>query len=248
MIVFLRSCLYWLVLVIATPILTLLSYLILPLPPVLRYRIMTSWGALMLFSLRVFCGLRFRVRGADNIPAGPAMVMCKHQSAWETIALQHIFPPQVWVLKREVLRLPFFGWAIATLSPIAIDRGNRTQAQKYLMEAGRDRLDKGFWIVIFPEGTRVPPGQRGRYNTGGARLAADLNIPIIPVALNSGEFWPRNSFSKWPGMIDVVVGNPIETSGRKGQEIMREVEGWIEEQMTQIQGQGPRFFPPQDHD
>ncbi len=235
-----RSALFWLAIVILTPLFTLIGILIRPLPPMQRYGMMSYWAKFMVFWLRITCGLRYRVIGQENIPAGPAMVMCKHQSAWETMALQVFFPPQVWVMKREILKLPFFGWAISTLSPIAIDRTKRASAQKMLLEQGRDRVGKGFWIVIFPEGTRMAPGKRGQYKHGGARLAVDVGVPIVPVALNSGEFWPRNSFLKWPGEVTVVIGKPVETAGRTPQEITAEVEGWIEGEMAKIEGQGPR--------
>ena len=185
--VWLRSILYWLLLVIVTPLFTLIAILILPLPPVTRNRIIRLWSVILLKWLHITCGLKFKVEGAENIPAIPSMIMCKHQSAWETMALQLIFPPQVWVMKRELLKLPFFGWALATTSPIAIDRGQRAQAQRQLMEQGKDRLAKGLWIVIFPEGTRIKPGERGQYKQGGARLAIDLNVPIVPVALDYGR-------------------------------------------------------------
>lgn len=238
--IWIRSALFWLALIIMTPIYALIGTLIRPLPPMRRYLIMSTWAKFMMFWMRISCGLRYKLQGAENIPAGPAMIMCKHQSAWETIALQIFFPPQVWVLKRELLKLPFFGWAINTLSPIAIDRSNRSAAQKLLMTQGRDRVAKGFWIVIFPEGTRIAPGQRGQYKHGGARLATEVGIPIVPVAVNSGEFWPRNSFLKWPGEISVVIGKPIETANRTPHEITNEVENFIEGEMLNIEGQGPR--------
>lgn len=238
--IWIRSALFWLALILVTPLYAVLGNLIRPLPPMRRYLIMSSWTRFMIAWLQLTCGLRYKVIGAENIPAGPAMVMSKHQSAWETMALQKMFPPQVWVMKRELLKLPFFGWAISTLSPIAIDRSNRSQAQKLLMDQGRDRIAKGFWIVIFPEGTRVAPGKRGQYKHGGARLATEIGVPIVPVALNSGEFWPKNSFLKWPGEVTVVIGKPIETAGRTPQEIMGEVEAVIEGEMARIEGQGPR--------
>lgn len=235
-----RSALFWLALLILTPLYAVIGNLIRPLPPMRRYKIMSSWTRMMMMWMRLTCGLSYKVIGAENIPAGPAMVMSKHQSAWETMALQKMFPPQVWVMKRELLKLPFFGWAISTLSPIAIDRSNRSQAQKLLMEQGRDRIAKGFWIVIFPEGTRIAPGKRGQYKHGGARLATEIGVPIVPVALNSGEFWPKNSFLKWPGEVTVVIGKPIETAGRTPQDIMADVEAAIEGEMAKIEGQGPR--------
>lgn len=239
--IWIRSALFWLAIILVTPLFTVMGILIRPFPPMFRYAVISRWAKFMVPWLKLTCGLGYRVIGLENIPQGPAMIMCKHQSAWETMALQVLFPPQVWVLKRELLRLPFFGWALATLSPIAIDRSNRTTAQKLLMEQGRDRVAKGFWIVIFPEGTRVAPGKRGQYKHGGARLAVDVGIPIVPVALNSGEFWPRNSFLKWPGEITVVIGRPIETAGRTPHEITAEVENWIETEMSKIELRGPHY-------
>lgn len=239
--IWLRSVFFWLAIILVTPLFTLAGILIRPLPPQFRYAVISRWAKFMIPWLKLTCGLGYRVIGQENIPQGPAMIMCKHQSAWETMALQVLFPPQVWVLKRELLKLPFFGWALATLSPIAIDRSNRASAQKLLMEQGRDRVAKGFWIVIFPEGTRVAPGKRGQYKHGGARLAVDVGIPIVPVALNSGEFWPRNSFLKWPGEITVVIGKPIETAGRTPHEITAEVESWIEVEMDKIEVRGPHY-------
>ncbi|KAF0814585.1 1-acyl-sn-glycerol-3-phosphate acyltransferase [Andreprevotia sp. IGB-42] len=236
-----RSALYWLGMLVVTPPYAILCLLMLPLPPVARYRFVSKWSRMMIFWLRVTCGVKYRVEGLENVPKQPVMIMSKHQSAWETMALQEMLPPMVFVLKRELLKVPFFGWGLRTLSPIAIDRGNRSEAQRLLMEQGRNRLGLGFCILIFPEGTRVPPGQRGHYKQGGARLASELHVPILPVALNSGEFWPRNSFLKWPGTITVKVGPVIPTADRTANAIMTEVEGWIEGQLAAFPERGPRF-------
>ncbi|WP_157314300.1 1-acyl-sn-glycerol-3-phosphate acyltransferase [Chitinibacter sp. GC72] len=236
-----RSVLYSLGLVVLTPVFALLALLIFPLSAVNRNKVIAWWSRLMFAWLKITCGLSFKVEGAENIPHGPAMIMCKHQSAWETMALQLIFPPQVWVLKRELLKIPFFGWGLAATSPIAIDRGQRAQAQRQLMDQGRDRLNKGLWIVIFPEGTRIKPGERGQYKQGGARLAKDLDVPIVPVAMNSGEFWPKNSFCKWPGEITVRIGKPILPEGKNSLALINEVEAWIEGEMEQITGCGPCY-------
>ncbi|WP_148714155.1 lysophospholipid acyltransferase family protein [Chitinolyticbacter meiyuanensis] len=233
-----RSALYWLGMVVLTPPFAILAILILPLPPQVRYRVITLWTHSLLWWLRVTCGVRYVVEGREHIPAGPAMILCKHQSAWETMALQQIFPPMVFVLKRELLKIPFFGWGLWALSPIAIDRGNRAEAQRMLMDQGRDRLAKGFWILIFPEGTRVPAGTRGKYKHGGPRLAMALDIPIVPVALNSGEFWPRNSFRKWPGTITVRIGPTIRPHGTPTA-VSEQVESWIEGALATFEGQGP---------
>jgi 1-acyl-sn-glycerol-3-phosphate acyltransferase len=160
--------------------------------------------------------------------------LCKHQSAWETLALQVIFPPQVWVLKRELLWLPFFGWGLAMTSPIAINRSDGKGAMKQLLKQGKDRLKQGFCVVIFPEGTRVPYGQRGKYKVGGALLAVSSGVPVVPVAHNAGRLWGRNAFSKHPGVVTMSIGQPIPTQGRKADEINAEVEAWIENEIQHI--------------
>lgn len=244
MLVWIRSLLYWLGLAVSTPPFAILSILILPLPPQWRYWIVSRWTHLMLWWLKTTCGLRYKVIGRENIPAEPAIIACKHQSGWETMALQQIFPPQVWVLKRELLWIPFFGWGLATLSPIAIDRSKGTEANSKLLQQGRDRLDKGFWIVVFPEGTRTMPGMRGKYKHGAGRLASELNVPMVPVALNSGEFWPRNAFLKYPGEITVVIGAPVyPQGGRSAAALTHEVEQWIEARQAEIGGAGPFAHP-----
>jgi 1-acyl-sn-glycerol-3-phosphate acyltransferase len=174
------------------------------------------------------------VVGTENIPDQASIILSKHQSAWETLALQSIFPPQVWVLKRELLRLPFFGWALALSSPIAIDRGTARLALKQLLDQGKDRLAQGFWVVIFPEGTRVAPGTKGRYKVGGAWLATHTGALVVPVAHNAGEFWGRNAFLKYPGTITVSIGKPLDSTGRKADELNSQVEAWIENEMAHL--------------
>ena len=188
----------------------------------------------MLFLLRNLCGIRYQIIGAENIPKTPSIVLSKHQSAWETLAFQKIFPPQVWVLKKELLRIPFFGWGLAMTSPIAIDRSAKKKALEQIVEQGKDRLKQGFWIVIFPEGTRIPPGQRGKYRIGGAWLATHTNTRVVPVAHNAGELWGRNSFIKYPGTITVSIGEPIDPTGMEPGELNAQVEAWIEFEMLRI--------------
>lgn len=188
----------------------------------------------MLFLLRNLCGIRYQIIGAENIPKTPSIVLSKHQSAWETLAFQKIFPPQVWVLKKELLRIPFFGWGLAMTSPIAIDRSAKKKALEQIVEQGKDRLKQGFWIVIFPEGTRIPPGQRGKYRIGGAWLATHTNTLVVPVAHNAGELWGRNSFIKYPGTITVSIGEPIDPTGMEPGELNAQVEAWIEFEMLRI--------------
>jgi 1-acyl-sn-glycerol-3-phosphate acyltransferase len=199
-----------------------------------RYRVITVWTRLVIGAAERICGIRCRVLGAERLPAPPYIVLSKHQSAWETMAFQFIFPPQVWVVKRELLWLPFFGWGLAMLAPIAIDRGSGARALRQMLEQGRDRLARGLCIVIFPEGTRVAPGARREYQPGGAWLASKTGAPVVPVALNSGEFWPRNAFLKHPGTITVSIGAAIDTNGLAPEDINRKVEDWVEGEARRI--------------
>jgi 1-acyl-sn-glycerol-3-phosphate acyltransferase len=199
-----------------------------------RYRVITGWTRLVLSAARHICGIRYRVLGAERLPAAPFIVLSKHQSAWETLAFQEIFPPQVWVVKRELLWLPFFGWGLAMLAPIAIDRGSGARALRQMLEQGKDRLARGLCIVIFPEGTRVAPGARREYQTGGAWLASKTAATVIPVALNSGDVWPRNAFLKRPGTVTVSIGAPIDTRGLAAEDINRRVEDWVESEVERI--------------
>jgi len=199
-----------------------------PLPHRLRYRIGTVWTRINLAFLRRVCGLDWEVQGREHIPAGPAVVLCKHQSAWETMALQTIFPRQVWVLKRELLWVPLIGWGLATLDPIAIDRRAGYRALKEIARQGAERLAAGAWVVVFPEGTRTAPGSSHTYHAGGGLLAVEAGVPVVPVAHNAGLFWPRNGFAKRAGRITVRVGPPIDSAGRKPAQVTRAAEQWIE--------------------
>lgn len=233
----LRSTLYTLIQFVITPPYALIALATFPLPPLSRYRIISGWAHLMLFLLRVICGVRYRVLGAEHIPETPSIVLSKHQSAWETLAFQQIFPPQVWVLKKELLRIPFFGWGLAMTSPIAIDRSSGKAALKQIVEQGRNRLKQGFWIVIFPEGTRIAPGEKGKYGIGGAWLATHTDAPVVPVAHNAGEFWSKDAFVKLPGTITVSIGAPIDSTGMEPGELNTKVEAWIEAEMARISDQ-----------
>ena len=232
--VFIRSLIFLLLQIVITPLFTLIAILTFPFHPITRYRIISGWALIMLWLLRVVCGIRMKVRGADNIPKKPCLVLCKHQSAWETIALQKVFPPQVWVIKRELLWLPFFGWGLAMTSPVAIKRSEGREAIKQLLRQGKERLALGFCVVIFPEGTRIPFGQRGKYKIGGALLGASSGVPVVPVAHNAGKLWGRQSFLKYPGVITMSIGPPIDPAGLKAEEINRRVEEWIETEVTRL--------------
>jgi 1-acyl-sn-glycerol-3-phosphate acyltransferase len=233
--VLLRSLLFYCGLSLSTLIFVPLGILIYPLPLSLRFRVISKWAVFNLFWLRICCGLDHKIEGLENIPDdGAAIIMCKHQSAWETLALQQFFPPQVWVLKRELLWIPIYGWGLAAMEPIAIDRGSASKALRQIVDQGCKRLAQGLWVVIFPEGTRTPTGSRQKYQPGGGMLASKSEFPVIPVAHNSGYFWPRNSIRKWPGTINMVIGPAIETLGKSAKEITRETEEWIESTVEKL--------------
>lgn len=232
--VFLRSLIFLLLQILITPLFTLIALLSFPFHPITRYRLISGWALIMLWLLRVLCGIRMEVRGAENIPRQPCVVLCKHQSAWETIALQKVFPPQVWVLKRELLWIPFFGWGLAMTSPIAIRRGKVKEALRQLLTQGKKRLEQGFCVVIFPEGTRIPYGQRGKYKAGGAMLGAHCGAPVVPVAHNAGRLWGRKAFLKHSGVITMSIGAPIDPTGLKADEINQRAEEWIENEMVRL--------------
>lgn len=199
-----------------------------------RYRVVVQWTFLNIWWLELTCGLRHRVEGLENIPACPTIVLCKHQSAWETLVLPRYFSPQTWVLKRELLRIPFFGWGLATLRPIAIDRAAGRSALEQVVEQGGRRLAERIWVVVFPEGTRVAPGERRRYRLGGAVLAAKTGRAVVPVAHDAGDYWPRRSFLKRPGTIRLVIGEPIESEGLSPTEVNARAAEWIESTVRRL--------------
>jgi len=226
--IFLRSLLFLLGQALFTLVFAPVALLALLLPYRVRYRLVTPWAHLNLWWLAKTCNLTHEVTGLQNIPDTPCVVLAKHQSAWETLCLLKYFSPQTWVLKRELTWIPFFGWGLATMRPIAINRGSGKQAMQRILVQGQQRLADGIWIVIFPEGTRVAPGKRGRYRLGGVRLAAEAGCAVVPVAHNSGDFWPRNSFYKYPGVISLVIGPALNPAGCGPAEMGQQVEDWIE--------------------
>ncbi len=200
-------------------------------------RLGRAWAKITLWLLAWICDLRHRIVGLEHLPEGPCIVLSKHQSTWETISLRGLLPlRQTWVLKRELLRIPFFGWALAQFQPIAIDRSAGRKAIRELLVQGRKHLAAGRWVVVFPEGTRVAAGERQRYNIGGAMLAEKTGVPVVPIAHNAGVFWRRRGVRKFPGTIDMVIGKPIATAGRKANEINAEVEAWIEATVAKLPG------------
>ncbi len=230
----LRSLLFLLGQIVTVVPFSLLAIAVFPLPPVTRARVISSWAHFIVWWLKVTCGITHDVRGMEHLPAEPCVILSKHQSAWETIAFQVIFPPQTWVLKRELLWIPLFGWALAASRPIAIDRSVGVKALERVASQGVDRIRGGRYVVVFPEGTRMRAGERGRYNPGGAMLAVKAAVPVVPVAHNAGNYWPRRGFLKRPGVIQVVVGPPVAARGARARAVTAQAESWIEATMDQI--------------
>ena len=208
------------------------------------YRICRAWLDLTVRAGRWILGIENRVSGLQHLPPDPAagaVLLVKHQSAWETFCMPPLMPhPLAYVFKRELLRIPFFGWAIGRLDMIHIDRGARIESFHKVVEQGRRLLGQGVWVIMFPEGTRIPRGEKGSYQSSGARLAVECGVPIIPVAVTSARCWPRKAFVKRPGVVDISIGPPIVTAGRKPHELMREVEAWIEAEMLRLD---PEAYP-----
>jgi len=205
------------------------------------YRLCVSWLTLSIWGAKVICGVHARLHGMDRLPDYPVVLLPKHQSTWETFAFPGLMPhPLCYVFKRELLYIPFFGWAMARMDMIHIDRSKRSQAWNLVAEQGRKFMDKGHWVIMFPEGTRAARGGRGVYKAGGTRLAITTGRPVLPVAVTSGRCWPRKSFILRPGVIDLSVGHPIASTGREPDELMREVETWIEAEMRRLD---PEAYP-----
>lgn len=236
----LRSVVLTLLMLVVTPVFALLGMASYPLPALTRYRIITRWTDIVMWGVKWITGIRYEVRGRENMPSEASVILCKHQSAWETMALQHIFPPVAFVLKKELLRVPFFGWGLARMPIISIDRNAGIGALEQVVQQGRALLTQGFWVVVFPEGTRVAPGHSKRYKGGGAQLAAKTGAKVVPVAHNAGEFWPRKAFVKRPGLITVSIGPPIDARGLNADDINRRTEAWIEAEMRRI---SPHRYP-----
>ncbi|MBX6316881.1 1-acyl-sn-glycerol-3-phosphate acyltransferase [Pigmentiphaga sp.] len=213
----------------------------LPLPLHWRYRLTIGWPRLVVWGARWIAGIRWRVKGWENLPDRPAIVLSKHQSTWETLFLAGWLPHQIcYVYKRELNWIPFFGWGLASLSMIAIDRKKGSDAFEQVVTQGRERLAAGRWIVMFPEGTRVAPGKKGKYKSGGARFAVRTGAVVVPIAHNAGECWPRRTFVKRPGTVTISIGPAIDPHGLTADEINRRVEDWIEGEMRRL---NPERYP-----
>ncbi len=239
-----RSTLFLLLVTLLTVPFGILVSLATLFPMKVRYGIIKAWRAGFMALCGGVLGIRYRVLGRENIPGQPAVVLSKHQSAWETVALQEIFPPLVFVLKIALLRIPFFGWGLAAMKMISIDRQAGKDALRQVVDQGRDRLNAGYWVVIFPEGTRVEPGHKRRYKPGGVHLAVQTGAKLVPVAHDAGELWGKNAFLKHPGLITVSIGPAIDPAGRTEAELNALAEAWIEGEMHRL---SPHRYPASAH-
>jgi 1-acyl-sn-glycerol-3-phosphate acyltransferase len=231
---FLRSIIFTTLFFVITGIYAVAVLLCFWIPHPRRYLFPVSWGRLHMWLLKKLCGLDYTVSGLENLPAGSHVAMWKHSSTWETIAQAVIFPPMAWVLKREIMWIPIVGWAVHFMRPIAIDRGSGAAAVNRVLAQGRQRLESGTWVLIFPEGTRTTVGEPRKYGVSGALLASRVGCKVVPVAHNAGHFWPRRGWVKKPGTIRVVIGAPIEAAGRDPRAINEDVRMWIETEIAKL--------------
>lgn len=236
--VLLRSVLFSLSVILTSVLVTTIVLLFFAAPFHWRYAIIGQFARFNMWVLKTVCKLDYVVEGREHILDTPAIIFSKHQSTWETMAVQRVFPPLTFVIKRELLWLPFFGWGLSCMDPIAINRSAGRNAIRQIVEQGTRRLKRGLWVVIFPEGTRVRPGSKGRYKIGGAVLAAESGYPVVPVAHNAGHFWAKGQFLKRPGTIRMIIGPPIETQGKPAEQILAEAENFIEGEMARLGSAG----------
>jgi 1-acyl-sn-glycerol-3-phosphate acyltransferase len=232
---FLRSLLFAVVMGVATVVWACVCFLAAPFPYNTRFYITSRWNVFVIWCARVICGIRYQVKGYENLPDRAVILLSKHQSAWETIfMLPNMKRPIVYVFKKEILYIPFFGWGMALLRMIPIDRSKGKRAFAFVVRAGKRRIADGQSIIMFPEGTRIAVGEKGQYKSGGSRLAIETGASVVPIAHNSGECWPKNSFIKRPGLITVSIGKPIAPENHTADSLMQEVENWIESEMRVI--------------
>ena len=210
----LRSLLFYIGQIISTILIAPIGIIAFPLDFKKRYYLITRWAVFNLWWLKICCNVTYEIKGKDNIPRKPCVVMSKHQSAFETLALQQIFIPQVWILKKELLQIPIYGWGLASMQPIAINRDSTIKSFRQIADQGCERLQKGYWVIIFPEGTRVAPNKKKKYLPGGGMLAEKSGAQVVPVAHNAGRLWPRNSMIKKPGLITIKIGPVIKSENK----------------------------------
>lgn len=227
----LRSLIFNSVMVVFTLFFSLTGLLLFWTPFKIRYFYITRWSHVTIFLAKYLCGIRYTIHGKEHLPSKTSIVLCNHQSTWETLFLQTLLPPQCWVLKKELLTMPFFGWALKLLEPIAIDRSKKNSIKELVLQ-GTAKLKDGRWVVIFPEGTRVKKGQKKRYSRSGAALAQSAqDFPIVPIAHNAGLFWPKNSFLKYPGTIQVFIGKALLPHEHNPEDLTQTIQRWVEEKL-----------------
>jgi 1-acyl-sn-glycerol-3-phosphate acyltransferase len=227
---FLRSLLYFLGSAIVLIVLVTIALVLFFIPLKARYAILSKWSFFCMWWLRITLNIKFNVIGKENIPTTACVIISNHQSTWETLAFQKIFPQQTWVLKQELLQIPVFGWGLLLLKPIIIDRGEKLKALKKMIKQGADRLKEGIFVVVFPEGTRQPYGQLGEYQNGAIAISKKTGCDILPVCHNAGKLWPKGSFVKHSGTISVVIGEPISVQGKSAAELTKEIRDWTQAQ------------------
>ncbi len=230
---YIRAFLFYLLMMSATVVHSLLCLVFISwLPFRIRFRVVSSINYFYIAWLQLTCGVRYEVVGREHLPKNkPFVLLANHQSEWETIYLQLLIRPLSTVLKRELLRIPFFGWGLAQLRPIAIDRGKASAAMKQLLKQGKERLGSGIPVLIFPQGTRIAAGKVGKFTKGGAMLACSAKVPIVPLYHNAGEHWPSGKFTKVPGVVRIEIGAPIETDGKSVDEVFQESTGWLKQRL-----------------
>jgi len=240
---FFRSLLFSIFFFLTSMLVPFLVFLSAPFPLKVRRKVSALWVSTSLFGLKHICKLNYEVTGLDNVPKEPCVIMSKHQSTWETLAFVELFYPYVWVLKRELLYIPIYGWALALIEPIAINRKSGKKAIDQIVKQGSQRLKDGLSVMVFPEGTRVDPRVKRKYGIGGAVLAQKSGAKILPVAHNAGEFWQRRKFLIRPGTVQVSVGKVIESIGQDAASINQAVEAWIESEMKRINARFDQQYP-----
>lgn len=234
MLLFVRSLIFQIYFFVTVCIAAMTIFFLWPAPFTWKAAVARYWGKSMLVAGKLICGLDYSIEGEENIPDVPCVIMIKHTTVFETYTQLAVFPPQTWVLKRSLHWIPFFGWGLAAMKPIAIDRSAGRTAVTQVIEQGRARLREGIWVTIYPEGTRMPPGETRKYGVSGAALASDMQCPVLPVAHNAGDFWPRRGLRKKPGLIRFCIGPPIEPGDLPPKQLNLVVQEWVENKMKEI--------------
>jgi 1-acyl-sn-glycerol-3-phosphate acyltransferase len=231
---FLGSAIFTMLLIVLTPLWGLAMFLCFLVPQRGQFAFSRAWAHTLLWLLKILCHLDYKVEGMENLPAGAHVAMWKHSSSWETLAQMVLLPRQVWVLKRELMWVPFVGWGLAMTRPIAVNRSAGHTAVKHVVEQGKDRIARGYWVSIFPEGTRMPPGETRKYGVSGVLVAKATGCLIVPIAHDAGYYWPRRGLLKKRGTIRVMIGAPVSAQDRDPRELNEELQRWVEERVRGI--------------